>query len=227
MATQNLEFSQAMSDFATMFPEFDSDVIEAVLRANSGAVDATIDALLQMSTDNHNEKLRNELDGGATTTTDGKGAPDLIATKPAKSSNGGETNGVKAKIPPAHSTATSKRWNPPILGPLPPGFLRLATTQYGDVSLDDEQFAEMLQNEEFMNELRWNKDFLTALEKDKVQDNLAFKDRLRNMGKTSRKKFLQLARVFTWQRNKKPPVNSGLLQEEASDEDTDLKIRKH
>lgn len=137
--TQNIEFSQAMSDFATMFPEFDSDVIEAVLRANSGAVDATIDALLQMSTDNHNEKLRNELDQtGTATTTDGKTAPDLISTgKP-------ETNGK-----------LSTKWNPPILGPLPPNFLRL-NTQY-EVNLDDEQFAEMLQNEEFMNELRWNK----------------------------------------------------------------------
>lgn len=47
-----LEFSQAMSDFKTMFPNMDRDVIEAVLRANAGAVDATIDQLLAMSTDN-------------------------------------------------------------------------------------------------------------------------------------------------------------------------------
>jgi CUE domain len=47
-----LEFSQAMSDFKTMFPDMDRDVIEAVLRANQGAVDATIDQLLAMSTDN-------------------------------------------------------------------------------------------------------------------------------------------------------------------------------
>lgn len=144
--TQNIEFSQAMSDFATMFPEFDSDVIEAVLRANSGAVDATIDALLQMSTDNHNEKLRNELDQ----TTDSSGGtkvqhPDLISKPTIKTA---ETNGVKGKI-----QSTTKRWNPPILGPLPPTFLRIAP----EMNLDDEQFAEMLQNEEFMNELRWNK----------------------------------------------------------------------
>uniref|UniRef100_A0A336M3J6 CSON009810 protein n=1 Tax=Culicoides sonorensis TaxID=179676 RepID=A0A336M3J6_CULSO len=226
MATQNIEFATAMSDFATMFPEFDSDVIEAVLRANSGAVDATIDALLQMSTDNHNEKLRNELDS----TTDGsavgvKNSP-AAGTKPKVNSESNET-GVKGKVmTQLNKSSSTKRWNPPMLGPLPPSFLRIAPTQY-DINLDDEQFAEMLQNEEFMNELRWNKDFLSALEKDKVQDNLAFKDRLRNMGKTSRKKFTQLARMFTWQRNKKPPVNSGLLQEEQSDEDTDLKIRKN
>lgn len=46
------------------------------------------------------------------------------------------------------------------------------------------------------------------------------------MGKTSKKKFIHLARMFTWQRNKKPPVNSGLLQEEHSD-DEDPKRQKH
>lgn len=45
-------YFQAMSDFKIMFPDMDRDVIEAVLRANQGAVDATIDQLLQMSTDN-------------------------------------------------------------------------------------------------------------------------------------------------------------------------------
>lgn len=155
--TQNIEFSQAMSDFATMFPEFDSDVIEAVLRANSSAVDATIDALLQMRTDNHNEKLRNELDQPTTDLTSvgtkSAVAPDLIS----KTNLTGElANGVKAKLQQSTTTTTSKRWNPPIVGPLPPTFLRIAPTQH-DVNLDDEQFAEMLQNEEFMNELRWNK----------------------------------------------------------------------
>lgn len=78
----------------------------------------------------------------------------------------------------------------------------------------------MLQNEEFMNELRWNQEFLTALEKDKVQEDVPFKDRLRNMGKGSKKKFAQMARVFTFQRNKKPAgTNPGLLQEEHSDDD--------
>lgn len=51
-STMQLEFAQAMSDFKTMFPEMDRDVIEAVLRSNQGAVDATIDQLLAMSTDN-------------------------------------------------------------------------------------------------------------------------------------------------------------------------------
>jgi len=51
-STLQLEFSQAMADFKKMFPDIDREVIEAVLRANLGAVDQTIDQLLAMSTDN-------------------------------------------------------------------------------------------------------------------------------------------------------------------------------
>lgn len=56
-STLQLEFAQAMSDFKTMFPDMERDVIEAVLRANQGAVDATIDQLLAMSTDNQVRQL--------------------------------------------------------------------------------------------------------------------------------------------------------------------------
>lgn len=48
---RRLEFNQAMEDFKTMFPSMDYDIIECVLRANNGAVDATIDQLLQMNLD--------------------------------------------------------------------------------------------------------------------------------------------------------------------------------
>ena len=40
-----------------MFPTMEEDVIEAVLRANDGAVDATIDQLLTMSIDAGNEEV--------------------------------------------------------------------------------------------------------------------------------------------------------------------------
>ncbi|XP_050409953.2 CUE domain-containing protein 1 [Patella vulgata] len=50
--TRQLDFHQAMSDFKTMFPNMDIEIIEAVLRANNGIVDATIDQLLTMSIDN-------------------------------------------------------------------------------------------------------------------------------------------------------------------------------
>lgn len=50
-STRQLDFFQAMSDFKNMFPTLDDEVIEAVLRANDGAVDATIDQLLTMTID--------------------------------------------------------------------------------------------------------------------------------------------------------------------------------
>lgn len=55
-----LEFTQAMNDFRTMFPEMEAEVIECVLRSNNGAVDSTIDQLLQMSSDVEKEKVRAE-----------------------------------------------------------------------------------------------------------------------------------------------------------------------
>lgn len=65
-------------------------------------------------------------------------------------------------------------------------------------------------------------------DKDRPDDDAAFKERLRYMGKKSRKKFMQLARVFTWQRHKKtatvkhdPPRDSLLLQEDYDEDDID------
>ncbi|RXM28986.1 CUE domain-containing protein 1 [Acipenser ruthenus] len=52
---RRLEFNQAMEDFKIMFPSVDSDVIECVLRANSGAVEATINQLLQMNMDGYDD----------------------------------------------------------------------------------------------------------------------------------------------------------------------------
>ena len=45
-----------MSDFRHMFPNMDEEVIEAVLRANNGAVDETIDQLLTMNVDCNDQK---------------------------------------------------------------------------------------------------------------------------------------------------------------------------
>lgn len=64
---RRLEFNQAMDDFKTMFPNMDYDIIECVLRANSGAVDATIDQLLQMN-----------LEGGGSTCDDSSDSEDSI-----------------------------------------------------------------------------------------------------------------------------------------------------
>ncbi|KAH8349537.1 hypothetical protein KR084_001365 [Drosophila pseudotakahashii] len=267
MSTLQLEFSQAMTDFKKMFPDIDREVIEAILRANLGAVDQTIDALLAMSIDNQNEKLRNELDANVSPqqslinlndsdkdlqlvdTTDGggvagagAGAPGAAALLPtAGASPNHQNTGASPKQRPLGSakgvtssqsntpTKRSRRWNPPILGPLPAGFLRITPAPgQQDFELPDEQFALMLQNEEFMNQLRWNQDFMNALEKEqsgkaKGEDDAPFQERLKNMGKMSRKKFLQMARVFTWQRNKKvttaKQIDSLPLREEPSDDE--------
>ncbi|XP_058838188.1 CUE domain-containing protein 1 isoform X2 [Topomyia yanbarensis] len=271
-STMQLEFAQAMADFKNMFPDMDRDVIEAVLRANQGAVDATIDQLLAMSTDNQNEKLRQELDGetgrtapsGGNVSIAGRGTlldfssgptPALLSTSP-KSTALGASPKIKKSLGSSSVTNSpriitvgtvnaregdkapiSRKWNPPMVGPLPPTFLRLSgeASRNTEFDLGDEQFAMMLQNEEFMAELRWNQEFLSALEKDhqgKVSDDAAFKERLRHMGKISRKKFAQLARVFTWQRgtNKKASAvrhpDSLLLQEEHSDDEEPKKSVK-
>lgn len=55
-----LEFNQAMSDFKHMFPDMEEDVIESILRANNGVVDATIDQLLQINNETQEKKKRNK-----------------------------------------------------------------------------------------------------------------------------------------------------------------------
>ncbi|XP_043648246.1 CUE domain-containing protein 1 isoform X2 [Drosophila teissieri] len=251
MSTLQLEFSQAMTDFKKMFPDIDREVIEAILRANLGAVDQTIDALLAMSIDNQQSlinlndsdrdlQLVDTTDGGGAGAVGAPGAPSTLLPTAGASPNHQNTGASPKQRPlgAANSkgssqnntpTKRSRRWNPPILGPLPAGFLRITPAPgQQDFELPDEQFALMLQNEEFMNQLRWNQDFMNALEKEqsgktKGEDDAPFQERLKNMGKMSRKKFLQMARVFTWQRNKKvttaKQIDSLPLREEPSDDE--------
>ncbi|CAN7986983.1 CUE domain-containing protein 1 [Ixodes scapularis] len=266
-----LEFRQAMRDFRSMFPEMEAGVIEAVLRANGGAVDATIDQLLAMATDNDNERLRTELEA-----TENAEAPPHYsppggptpppsyqqATRPMHSHRGEEQ--PQPQPPP---TSHRSQWKPPLLGPLPPTFLRLTPSpgpSQGELSsavlqqrmeenarqqrrlaqeggpcgdlarfLEDERMAILLQNQEFVRQLRGNRDFMTTLHRD-IQDqemeqsaglvpddgsqdgsdevdpwahhaggpdseeaDAAFKERLKSMGKASRRKFAQLARLFS------------------------------
>lgn len=111
--TTQLDFKQAMQDFKTMFPEMDHDVIEEVLRANQGAVDATIDQLLSMTTDNLNEALRLHLEkveeesiGDCLKSKSSSDFPDVTKSSTCNSS-------------------PFKKWHPPLLGPLPSTFLRI------------------------------------------------------------------------------------------------------
>ncbi|XP_076340403.1 CUE domain-containing protein 1-like [Tachypleus tridentatus] len=322
-----LEFHQAMRDFKTMFPEMDEDVIEVVLRANSGAVDATIDQLLSMSTDNENERLLTELDATENAEVPpcyspatpppsyqqavpyaqspahspavalGNSSPSALSsspTVPRRSQQAQLRCQLSRSFPQSHMSQTlplpkrtsekvglrpekpsislrSKRnWHPPLLGPLPPTFLRLeefeqnyskpkaeiknvtvlsssvlqqrmeenerqrqishSAEDFGlSQYLEDERIAIFLQNEEFMQELRHNKEFMSTLERaspdtsdDDYDDKLdqppegvdsfphlrhihpiaedpdaAFREKLRNMGKLSRHKFTQLAKLFS------------------------------
>lgn len=124
--TTQLEFHQAMADFKTMFPDMDDEVIEAVLRANQGAVDATIDQLLAMTTDNENEKLRNEIEQKETLAV----IPPVSAsteTSPARSPNRSPQQVQNTEI----AMRTVRGWAPPLLGPLPDDFLRLTPTPWG------------------------------------------------------------------------------------------------
>lgn len=120
-----LEFAQAMSDFKTMFPDMDRDVIEAVLRANQGAVDATIDQLLAMSTDNQNELLRNELEDPDAVPLETNGATKLLGTPPVSINTGASPKIKKIVQENPESLKDLKKWKPPLLGPLPLTFLRI------------------------------------------------------------------------------------------------------
>lgn len=77
-------------------------------------------------------------------------------------------------------------------------------------------------NDEFFA-LRFNQEFLSTLEKEQGRDERNFEDRLKHMGKAGRKKFHQLAKIFTFQRKKghssqKPKNSSKLLEQESEDE---------
>lgn len=186
-APRQLEFGEAMNDFKHMFPTLDRDVIEAVLRANNGLVDATIDQLLSMGVD---------MQGSVSSSTDSEHHPlpsysDLNESEPPPAYTPRESS--SSRSPTASRPLPAKpysAWNPPLLGKLPDDFLRLgpSTTPVrsplagsGDSMndrelerfLEDEKLAMVLQNQEFMRELRHNKDFMLSLEKDRQKNTAA------------------------------------------------------
>jgi hypothetical protein len=104
-----------------------------------------------MSTDNENEKIRSEIE---------KNEIPKSENRPKK---------LKTEI-----SRSIKKWQPPLLGPLPDSFLRIYNQgsdmdnsdynlTHDNCLIEDERIAIFLQNEEFMNELRWNEDFLSTL----------------------------------------------------------------
>ncbi|TMS07368.1 CUE domain-containing protein 1, partial [Larimichthys crocea] len=141
---RRLEFNQAMEDFKTMFPSMDYEVIECVLRSNNGAVDATIDQLLQMSIDGQGSDDSSDSDDSI--------PPEILERTLEPDSSDEEPPPVysppaydmhiydrkypeapprfEAKPPPGHQQVRSYRnWNPPLLGNLPDDFLRILPQQ--------------------------------------------------------------------------------------------------
>lgn len=147
-----LEFSQAMTDFKTMFPNMDVDVIEAVLRSNNGAVDATIDQLLTMTADiedypdypqasaappqySHNNTLPTykeavrldsvtELLGASSLRDPTTAHPDLLSGLDMLGASGGRDTETHRQGDKV-PIMNIKNWRPPLLGKLPADFLRL------------------------------------------------------------------------------------------------------
>ncbi|XP_036392387.1 CUE domain-containing protein 1-like isoform X2 [Megalops cyprinoides] len=149
---RRLEFNQAMDDFKTMFPSMDYEVIECVLRSNNGAVDATIDQLLQMSIDGQASDDSSDSDDSI--------PPEILERTLEPDSSDEEPPPVyspptydmhiydrkypeapptppprfEAQPPPGHRQVRSYRnWNPPLLGNLPDDFLRILPQQMDSI----------------------------------------------------------------------------------------------
>ncbi|GFR73752.1 CUE domain containing 1b [Elysia marginata] len=123
-----------MSDFCYMFPETDEEVIEAVLRANNGMVDATIDQLLTMNIDadiNDDDDLSDKI-----LQTLERDLQQQQTQSPHTLSNTGlPVHSVSSRRSGRESKPSSRftslkrpafrNWNPPLLGTLPDDFLRI------------------------------------------------------------------------------------------------------
>ncbi|KAI1231717.1 CUE domain-containing protein 1, partial [Lamprotornis superbus] len=142
---RRLEFNQAMEDFKTMFPNMDYDIIECVLRANNGAVDATIDQLLQMNLDgsgcddssDSEDSIPPEILERTLEPDSSDEEPPPVYSPPAYESQAlgsrypraPPTPPPRTDVPGPGSTGHYRNWNPPLLGNLPEDFLRILPQQ--------------------------------------------------------------------------------------------------
>ena len=143
--SRQLDFNKAMSDFKVMFPSFDHDVIEMVLRANNGLVDATVDQLLAMQVEDNgpgengaldpelNVRLPSYDDQGATTfepppaytprvEEDPNFSYDSTFLEPHLSNFSSPVSSQNTSL----SRTNNSQFHPPLLGNLPGDFLRLS-----------------------------------------------------------------------------------------------------
>ncbi|XP_029820481.1 LOW QUALITY PROTEIN: CUE domain-containing protein 1 [Manacus vitellinus] len=144
---RRLEFNQAMEDFKTMFPNMDYDIIECVLRANNGAVDATIDQLLQMNLDgsgcddssDSEDSIPPEILERTLEPDSSDEEPPPVYSPPAYESQAFSSRyparpptPARTDVPGPGSTPAPghyRNWNPPLLGNLPEDFLRILPQQ--------------------------------------------------------------------------------------------------
>ncbi|NXU45927.1 CUED1 protein, partial [Drymodes brunneopygia] len=151
---RRLEFNQAMEDFKTMFPNMDYDIIECVLRANNGAVDATIDQLLQMNLDgsgcddssDSEDSIPPEILERTLEPDSSDEEPPPVYSPPAYESQALGSRYPRAggflphqrcclclprrtDVPGSAAPPHYRNWNPPLLGNLPEDFLRILPQQ--------------------------------------------------------------------------------------------------
>ncbi|XP_060800050.1 CUE domain-containing protein 1b [Neoarius graeffei] len=158
---RRLEFNQAMEDFKTMFPSMDYEVIECVLRSNNGAVDATIDQLLQMSIDeNGSDDSSDSDDSIPPEILDRTREPDSSDEEPPpvyspptydmhiydrKYPNAPPTPPPRFEVQPSvgqQHTQSYRNWNPPLLGNLPDDFLRILPQQSDSIQSSQSSVRE-------------------------------------------------------------------------------------
>ncbi|XP_042298602.1 CUE domain-containing protein 1 [Sceloporus undulatus] len=149
---RRLEFNQAMEDFKTMFPNMDYDIIECVLRANNGAVDATIDQLLQMNLDgsgcddssDSDDSIPPEILERTLEPDSSDEEPPPVYSPPSYDMHVFDRQYPQAPPtpPPRIDIQNSsgppaprryRNWNPPLLGNLPDDFLRILPQQMDKV----------------------------------------------------------------------------------------------
>jgi len=210
--TTHLAFDEAMADFHIMFPDMDSEIIETVLRANKGAVDATIDHLLAL-TEEEEKQLKAEKECVVPSATDSKYIyhAHFIAKRTHRK--------LQPELPWQQSlgvqycTADGK---PILLGKLPLNFLRLDDEgafgkHFKGYDSEFSNLSTLLQSPEFVEALKMDRDFMQSLNNETQQRSVPkgfhetvdedtsieiLKENLSRMSKVSKRKLTRVARGF-------------------------------
>ena len=163
----------AMKDFQAMFPDLPPMVIEAVLRANGGAVDPTVEKLISMCCEQQRQEKK-ELDSDIL-----PGYYEVIYTKeqqqPPPSYHASHTYADASTQTELSSDTMCKSDHGVVNGTLTEDFERLklsdsqssSTSDSSDVALrtDDEKMALYLQNRELIQQLKRKQRIIEYLER--------------------------------------------------------------